>query len=213
MGVHGEPELLLPPEQGAIRRFIRTVIFSVLSIIVLPFVFLYGLLLHKSAVVDTFSKVFIKKALDRRNVFDTKSREFVWSTKMGKIYARALEYQVMEGYCSSATQRCMLKSHNIALEDAGKPVLPLPPSLKKPDVPEGFQKNIEKYLKNGNQAGRLEINIVRGAENEDQYEAFLKTMKLTVHPSGKYRVAVNFLRSAIFGVHNYLPHNLLLGML
>ena len=52
-----------------------------------------------------------------------------------------------------------------------------------------------------------------GPRRREQYQSFLSVLRLSVHPSQEYRVAVNFLRGALFGCANCLPSTVLLSLL
>jgi hypothetical protein len=94
-----------------------------------------------------------------------------------------LEHQLREGYCSAATIRCMLKSiPSISLEN-------IPPMKGGASIPTVVQGRID-----GCTNGITKTSIVYGSEG---YESFLNALKKS--NDLRYRVAVNFLRSPLFG--------------
>lgn len=122
----------------------------------------------------------------------------VWDLPVAKLYKDIIEYQPTEGYCCSTTQRCILNSI---------------PCISKGDIPvlKGGPVTIDKYSsiidKLGN--GNFKSIIIYG---ENSYERFLDALKKANDP--KYRIAINFLRSSLFGIRppSWLPSNILLSM-
>lgn len=208
----GQPELHSPPRQNPVLKALKVMLLSLISLLVLPIMFV--LVLFSVSARDTFQKVFLSNPLQREAVHDEEQTERVWQAPSGRYYAQSVEWQEREGFCSSTTRRCLLKSCNVYLENMGHSPLPIPASMGGPDTPEGFQTKIQKLLEDAGQAERAAVRVLRGGnKGEDDYEAFLEVLKLSVHPSGKYRVAVNYLRSALFGCQNYFPSTILLSFL
>jgi hypothetical protein len=114
----------------------------------------------------------------------------------------ALEYQKREGYCSSATQRCILRSiQNFPRER-------IPPAKFGPSNPSAVAESLNAIL--GNALCRVEAHVVAGSEG---YAAFREAIsKANNHE--EYRIAVNFLRSALFGMPEptWLPSSYLMSL-
>lgn len=125
----------------------------------------------------------------------------VWSLPVGKLYFDAVEYQKTEGWCCSTTIRSVLKSI---------------PSIKAQHIPEskGGPATVNEFASKMDSGERLNIlrsTVFLGSEG---YENFLACMKDKVNNT-KYRVAVNFLRSSLFGFKKpfWFPMNFILGFL
>jgi hypothetical protein len=162
---------------------------------------------------DVWKKVMGSKPLDRNAMRPKEVEKIIWNSAVGKLYAKAVEYQIREGYCSSATSRCILKSYNIALPPTNQ--IPVPAQISKPDTPEGFKQKLDAIVTSSGEP-YLNVTIVRGSENseateDDHYKAFLATLKLVQNP--KYRVALNFLRGAIYGPAGYFPAQIFIALL
>ena len=122
-----------------------------------------------------------------------------------------LEYQIMEGYCGSATQRCILQS-------LGYPPDSIPPQKSGETKPEPWCEHIVKMAKESTHKSadetegefELETKIVRGNVT---YEEFLATLREGT-ANTNCRIAVNFLRPALVGFQGvrWIPMNLVLGL-
>jgi hypothetical protein len=107
-----------------------------------------------------------------------------------------LEYQVREGYCGSATQRCILKS-------LGYPSNSIPDQKggeSKPDLWCEHVKQIAKESSHGDDNDddgmEIETTIVRGGDVT--YEEFLSTLRKGLD-NPNCRICCNYLRSALTG--------------
>ena len=103
-----------------------------------------------------------------------------------------LEYQVREGYCGSATQRCILKS-------LGYPSKSIPDQKggeSKPDLWCGHVKQIAKESSLGDDGVEIETTIVRGSDVT--YKEFLSTLRQGLE-NPDCRICCNYLRSALTG--------------
>eukprot|EP00986_Skeletonema_menzelii_P003680 scaffold1172_cov144-Skeletonema_menzelii.AAC.5 len=103
-----------------------------------------------------------------------------------------LEYQVREGYCGSATQRCILKS-------LGYPSNSIPDQKggeSKPDLWCEHVKQIAKESSHDDDGMEIETTIVRGGDVT--YEAFLSTLRQGLD-NPNCRICCNYLRSALTG--------------
>ena len=103
-----------------------------------------------------------------------------------------LEYQVREGYCGSATQRCILKS-------LGYPSDSIPDQKSgesKPDLWCKHVKQITEESSHGDDETEIVTTIVHGSEVT--YEQFLSTLREALS-NPNCRVCCNYLRSALTG--------------
>jgi len=103
-----------------------------------------------------------------------------------------LEYQVREGYCGSATQRCILKS-------LGYPSNSIPDQKggeSKPDLWCEHVKQIANESTHDADGMEIETTIVRGSDVT--YEEFLSTLRQGLD-NPNCRICCNYLRSALTG--------------
>jgi hypothetical protein len=104
-----------------------------------------------------------------------------------------LEYQVREGYCGSATQRCILKS-------LGYPSNSIPDQKGGESKPELWCEHVKQIAKESSDSGstttEIETMIVRGSEVT--YEEFLSTLRQGLD-NPNCRICCNYLRSALTG--------------
>jgi hypothetical protein len=117
-----------------------------------------------------------------------------------------VEYQVREGYCGSATHRCVLRS--LGLHPG---VLPLQCSGE--SKPESWSERIVQMARDASD-GRLALStrIVRG--DDVRYDEFVSTLRAGLS-NENVRVACNFLRSGLMGFEGrarYVPAYLLLSL-
>ncbi len=109
-----------------------------------------------------------------------------------------LEYQLREGFCSSATIRCILKSiPNMSYEN-------IPPVKGGASIPTIVKNNIDNATN-----GLTKTTIVYGS---DGYDAFRQVLKKANDP--RFRVGANFLRSPLFGYISpwFVPFHFILGL-
>jgi len=82
------------------------------------------------------------------------------------------------------------------------------------DIVRGKSMSVERKGEGeGGVEGEGEQQQQQQPTEEEHYQSFLSALRLSVHPSREYRVAVNFLRGALFGCANYLPSTVLLSLL
>lgn len=115
-----------------------------------------------------------------------------------------LEYQLREGYCGSATQRCILKSlgyTDIREQKGGE---------SKPQLWCEHANEMARESSHG-ESYELETKIVEGGVT---YDEFLKTIRDGL-ANKDCRIACNFLRPALTGFSGWRiwPMNFLLGIL
>jgi hypothetical protein len=134
----------------------------------------------------------------------------LWEMDSAKAYLDEqgepqLEYQLREGYCGSATQRCVLKSlgyKNIRAQKGGE---------SKPQIwCEHVIEVARESMHGGESKDELETTIVEGVS----YEEFLKTIRDGL-ANKDCRIACNFLRPALMGFMGWriFPMNFLLGLM
>jgi len=229
--VTGAPVLGKQEAPSWVRWLARQLLFSVLAFIVLPAVLVYAFVKRGAELTYVWHHVMRAPALDKStttNLQDTDAASsIVWkadSNRGGAAYAATLEWQTREGFCSVTTMRCVLKSLKAGFPELSVGV-GVPPVKSGPDDPEG---HCRKLLAAANARGAadvaVEVEIVRGAGKgdggeeeealeEEHYASFLKTLALVNHPSGRYRVAANYLRGALFGPESWWPAHVLLALL
>jgi len=101
-----------------------------------------------------------------------------------------LEYQVREGYCGSATQRCILKS-------LGYPANSIPDQKGGESKPDLWCEHVKQIAKESTHDGdEIETTIVRGSDVT--YEEFLSTLRQGLD-NPNCRICCNYLRSALTG--------------
>lgn len=180
------PPCTVPEDPSLVMASLKHTMFSTMLIVLSPYLIYLAL-----ANWDHFTVIYTNSQRESiKETFTYQDPELVsrlWKeTKIGTLYFSAVEYQLQEGYCGSATMRCILKS----LVSAGK--------LSEDKVPETSSgpmtatrfANLIDQVSNG----ALKSHLVLGSEG---YDAFLQAIKLANNP--EYRIALNFLRSPIFG--------------
>jgi len=117
-----------------------------------------------------------------------------------------LEYQLSEGYCGSATQRCILRSFGLSPES-------IPAQKNGETKPGPWCEHVCQMAKEATEGNmELETTIVGG---DVDYYKFLETLRETAKEPEKSRIAVNFLRPALTGFSGFrfFPMNFILGLL
>jgi hypothetical protein len=176
------------------HEFSLSLIYSAITVAASPLLILFGI--SNWAVVKDILQKSRRASIKEAFCFnDAVLLSRVWSSPIGLCYSGAVEYQSQEGYCSSATQRSILKSI---------------PNFKPQHVPQPKWESatllkLTTELEQGG-CGMLRTNIVYGSEG---YDAFLDVLKKV--NDVRYRVSINFLRSPLFGFKRpyWLPINLL----
>ena len=195
MGDFVEPPT--PPPPSLFTRIIRPVAFTVISFVAVP-IFCYLVVTKFDLMSSTWRKMQEESIKKQRTYKDEEMTKRLWaSTKSGQLYAKAVEYQQMEGYCCNATQRSILKS--VPSVDATT----LQTQKRGPATIQKFADGIDEMS-----GGKTKSTVVLGSEG---YDAFLATLKRVNDP--KVRIAANFLRSPLFGINPpaWLPFNLLIS--
>lgn len=121
----------------------------------------------------------------------------LWSQPSACAYVSALEYQVREGYCGSATRRCILRSFGLSPDDIME-------QTRGESKPEGWCEGIVKEAKDNNGLD-LSTRILR-PDDDMSYDEFLSTLRTSLSNTN-IRVACNFLRSGLMGFERvrYVP--------
>ncbi|KDO34204.1 hypothetical protein SPRG_19044 [Saprolegnia parasitica CBS 223.65] len=183
-----------PPSTSVGDRLRRAVFVTLLSILGLPYM-LYACLAQRATIGPLLTAA-RRTSIKLDAMYKDSSRlARAWSTPIGQRYlCGGLEYQRREGYCASATLRNVLKS--VGRSD----VLP---------APRRGASTPKQYVAALDHAGCTRSRIVYGS---DGYDVFRSALLAANDPS--YRVAVNFLRSPLFGFNGptFAPFNFILGV-
>lgn len=167
-----------------------------ISIVAIPF-FGYISITKFNILKDIFAKATSELPIQHSTEYkDAELMKRLQQTFSGKLYEHAVEYQIKEGYCCHATQRCLLKSipkfdnTNLAEQKRG------------PATIEQFAVTLDTMS-----GGVTKSKVILGC---DGFDAFLSALKRVNDPN--VRVALNFLRSPLFGVKKplFLPFHWLL---
>ena len=121
----------------------------------------------------------------------------LWSQPSARAYVGALEYQVREGYCGSATRRCILRSFGLSPDGIME-------QTRGESKPEGWCEGIAKDAKDS-YGLNLSTRILR-PDDDMTYDEFVSTLRLSLSNTN-IRVACNFLRSGLMGFERvrYVP--------
>jgi Phytochelatin synthase len=127
----------------------------------------------------------------------------MWQTSSAQHYIQnaALLWQKQEGYCGRATLRCVLKSFGCRADE-------LPPEMRGESKPEKFASHLAELAPK-----RLNITteIVSGSVD---FATFVATLRQVNNHQSNCRIAINYLRSALFGFAFpwFLPVHFILGL-
>jgi len=134
----------------------------------------------------------------------------LWGKDSARPYIEgdALEYQTREGYCSSATIRCTLKSF------PSYPREKIPPQKSEASDPEKWQGMDawgEANEDGGGSKNSANLEIVPGSCS---YDEFLSAVKRGLEDP-RCRIVLNYLRPVLFGfaVPWWLPANMCIGLM
>ncbi|KAF0699354.1 Aste57867_10070 [Aphanomyces stellatus] len=158
-------------------------VFFLLSI-VLGYPFLLVLYLFKREVLTSALTPASQESIRRNPAFrDAALLARVWQSPVGQLYLHGpLEYQLREGYCAPTTLRNVL--HSIP----SLPAETVPAARSGPSTAVQYKTKIDAI-------GATSSTVVYGS---DGFSAFVEAIKLANDP--QYRVAVNFLHAALFGM-------------
>jgi len=206
MDNRGQLTVASPPNQP-MPLTIKLLFYGVLPIAV-PIIVSYKMLTDKSYRLTTttlFSLVndATKKSCAEEWYFqDVGLLQKLWSQASAAAYIQKsadnntplLEYQVREGYCGSATQRCILKS-------LGYPSNSIPDQKGGESKPELWCEHVKQIAKESshlddNEGTQIETTIVRGSDVT--YDEFLSKLRQGLD-NPNCRICCNYLRSALTG--------------
>lgn len=186
------------PEPAKSTVLGKIVFLSVVNTLGIPaLVFLY---IKETALVSNILRLARQAPIDRHHSESLLHKALSLSSAQAYTQSKALEYQVSEGYCAVATERCICKS------------IPHFPKEKTPDqMTRGGPSTANKFAEALSCDRLTKSAVVYGSEG---YDAFLKALIKSNQPQN-YRVAVNFLRSSLFGfpTPTWLPGSWLLALL
>ena len=188
------PSLKCPKQSYFKMQVYYPIFLTTISIIASPF-FLYQYITHQTAFHDIWVKGRKKSIIYSEYYKNKHLLAKIWNSVSGQLYLKGgLEYQANVGYCPAATTRCILRSIPSHIPIA------IPPMVSSSSLPPKVAAAID------NASTLTKTTVIYGNEG---YEAFLSAIKLSNNP--KYRVAVNYLRSALYGITLPFLHNILLG--
>lgn len=209
MDNRGQLTVALPPHQP-MPLGIKLLFYGVLPLAV-PIIVSYKMLTDKSYRLTTTSLFSLvngatKKSCAEEWYFqDVGLLQKLWSQASAAAYIQKsadsnndntplLEYQVREGYCGSATQRCILKS-------LGYPSNSIPDQKGGESKPELWCEHVKQIAKESsshddNEDTQIETTVVRGSDVT--YEEFLSTLTQGLN-NPNCRISCNYLRSALTG--------------
>ena len=123
------PVLQSFPVQSLSFRILRTVLFTIIGVVALPYLF-YLFIFRRSVVLNVWEKSKKQNVKETLIYKDATLINKLWSMPVAKAFVKGgLEFQAREGYCASATIRNILKSFS----DAENIFLPEPRAA--PSVP------------------------------------------------------------------------------
>jgi len=182
------------PEPSILTKCLAYTIFNLLS---LPMIAVFSVLRGKSVMLHLW-RLARQPAIDYNNIGESDLVEKALTLPTAKVYLNenALEYQLREGYCAVATQRNILKS------------IPGFPKDKVPCPKKGGPSTASAFCESLTNISGYAAKVVLGSEG---YDAFVQALRKS-NESSQCRVAVNFLRSSMFGIKRpaWLPTSLLL---
>ena len=166
------------------------------STLVLPLTTYCLLSSKRKDFIELFQLVFYAEPISELPYYkDETLLSEIWSQSP---YKEVAEYQAVEGYCGSATLRNCVASFSSVPKDK------VPLQVSGAMGPKAF---CDKALQLG-----IKSEVIRGGVS---YKVFVETLKKS--NSDKTRVAVNFLRPALFGFKSktfwFLPWNFILGLM
>jgi hypothetical protein len=176
-----------------LHEFCLSLVYSAIAVAASPLLVVFGIS-KWSVVRDIMQKTRTVSIKETSSFQDADLLSLIWSSPIGLCYSNAVEFQEREGFCSSATQRSILKSI---------------PNFKPQNVPEPKLRSatlqvLATELEQGGH-GMIKTTIVYASEGYDAYLDVLRKVN-----DVKYRVSINFLRSPLFGFKRpfWLPINL-----
>ncbi|CAK4077752.1 unnamed protein product [Aphanomyces euteiches] len=178
-------------------RVVRQIVLACIATVVGGPMLLFLYIFKREALMSILKYASVESIKKQPKYQDKTLWQRVWDSPVGQLYLKGgLEYQLREGYCMPSTLRNILRSIPTISSDA------IPPAKAAPSTADNYATKIDAI-------GYTTSRVVYGS---DGYEAFVEALQHANDP--QYRVAVNFLRSPIFGAGApwFLPHNLLLAL-
>jgi len=177
---------LSTPSASFSGKLIRKVVYCILNVVGYP-ILGYLWVFHRDFVDPLARKALqpsIKTAKEDLNVALTQKVLDLPSCQCHS--PKTLEYQPMEGHCALATQRCILKSFQISNLEFYEAV--------------GGGKSAVEMCDSLNSYEKISAKLVYGSEG---YSAFRQALSLLNKDPENTRIAVNFLRGALFGFRGW----------
>lgn len=179
-----KPPCVAPQDPSVIKAVTKQLFFTTLLTVFSPYL-LYISISKWATIRDCYIK---SQRTSIRAEEEFQSEELtkrVWGSGLGAVYYDAVEYQREEGWCGSATMRCVLKS----LVGMGQMAAARVPEAKRgPMTASKYAALLDE------QSGVTTSTIVFGTEG---YPLFMEAIKKANDP--QYRISLNFLRSSLFG--------------
>lgn len=183
------------PKPRILIKIVVVTVFNLLS----PFALFTFTFLRGTSTMQSLWRLARQPAIDYTNSGESELVQKALSLPTAQVYLKenALEYQITEGYCSVATQRNILKS------------IPGFPRDKVPCPKTGGPSTASAICESLSAISGYRTEVVYGSEG---YETFRRALRHSNNPE-KYRIAVNFLRSSMFGIGTptWLPSSILLA--
>eukprot|EP00568_Trieres_chinensis_P005169 CAMPEP_0183300146 /NCGR_PEP_ID=MMETSP0160_2-20130417/6669_1 /TAXON_ID=2839 ORGANISM="Odontella Sinensis, Strain Grunow 1884" /NCGR_SAMPLE_ID=MMETSP0160_2 /ASSEMBLY_ACC=CAM_ASM_000250 /LENGTH=312 /DNA_ID=CAMNT_0025462515 /DNA_START=66 /DNA_END=1004 /DNA_ORIENTATION=- len=203
----GLPVVPLPPGLGVTTRLKKWVLHVLVLPVIGPLVLVLTWAKKKPEFLDLFGVVreANEDPVSKLPFYqDTKSMARLWKLPAANEFVsrRALEFQKSEGYCGSATMRCVLKSMG------DFPAILLPEQRAAPSDARKWCSSLQNVLE-GQDKVRVRTEVVNG---DAGYGEFLSVLRRSNHPN--CRIVVNYLRGALFGFPfpAWSPNSILLGL-
>lgn len=170
------------PEPAKSTLLSKIFFLSLLNTLGVPaLVFLY---IKETALVSNILRLARQAPIDRHHSESLLQKALSLPSAQVYVQSKALEYQITEGYCAVATERCICKS------------IPHFPEERIPDqMTRGGPRTANKFAEALSCNRLVKSTVVHGSEG---YDAFRNVLIKSNQPQN-YRVAVNFLRSSLFG--------------
>lgn len=184
-GPKPQPPCVAPRDPPAYKTVLKQILFTGLLTAFSPYL-IYVAISKYSIFRDCYQKSQRKSIKAETTYADEALAKRVWGSGVGAAYYDTVEFQAEEGWCGSATMRCVLKSLvRMGQMDAAK----VPDAKRGPMTATKYANQLDEHS-----GGITSSTVIFGA---DGYPAFLEAIKKSNDP--KFRLSINFLRSALFG--------------
>ena len=189
--------------------FLKLIIYFFILTPVTPFVYLYLFLIFPKALkrirhLVRQPSIYLDRNYKRFEVLEKASTLSTSCPGITTLYLKRMEYQRREGFCCPTTARNLIRSLRSLELDGNEGMLEgkLPPLIS--GARTALQ--LKQLLDDFTDSNLFKTSVVYGDEG---YRTFLDTIKLS--NSSSHRLAINFLRGALFGVSSSWPHSWLLA--